>query len=67
MGEHNEIPLWHKWNLTVDEATKYFNIGEAKLRELIDDPRCEFVLFVGKKRLIKRVKFEKYLEEEYSI
>lgn len=53
--------------LTVDEAAAYFNIGTKKLRELIDNENCEFVLHVGNKRLIKRRLFEKFLEQAYSI
>lgn len=53
--------------LTVDEAAAYFNIGTKKLRELIDNENCEFVLHVGNKRLIKRRLFEKFLDQAYSI
>ena len=53
--------------LTVDEAAAYFNIGTKKLRELIDNENCEFVLHVGTKRLIKRRLFEKFLDQAYSI
>ncbi len=67
MKEVNEIPVWHKWNLTIQEASKYFNIGGSKLREITDNPDCDFVLFIGTKKLIKRIKFEEYLESEYSL
>ena len=63
----NEVPIWHKSNLTIDEAAAYFNIGEKKLRELTEDVNCPFVLYVGIKRLIKRTKLEQYLENKYSI
>lgn len=62
-----QVPLWQKSNLTVEEAAAYFGIGTKKIRELTDDPRCDLVLFVGSKRLIKRAKFEKYLNNLYSI
>ncbi|MCD7895029.1 MAG: hypothetical protein LUG60_15240 [Erysipelotrichaceae bacterium] len=62
-----EIPIWHKWNLTIQEASKYFNIGGNKLREITEDPDCDFVLHIGTKKLIKRIKFEEYLEHEYSL
>ena len=48
--------------LTIDEAAQYFNIGKNKLRELTKDPGCTFVIYVGKKCLIKRIGFEKYLD-----
>lgn len=62
-----EVPFWEKSNLTIDEAASYFSIGMNKLRELSDDEDCDFVLWCGSKRLIKRVKLEKYLDKQYSI
>ncbi|MGM1092347.1 excisionase [Streptococcus dysgalactiae] len=62
-----EIPFWEKSNLTIDEAASYFSIGMNKLRELSDYEDCDFVLWCGSKRLIKRVKLEKYLDKQYSI
>lgn len=38
-----------------------------KLREISDDENCKFVLWNGKKRLIKRKKLEEYLDNCYSI
>ncbi len=56
-------PLWEKLNLTIKEAAEYSNIGENRLRELLEDPRCTFALSVGnKKKLVKRKLFEKYIE-----
>ena len=62
-----EIPIYEKSNLTLEEAASYFNIGINKLRELSDDEKCTFVLWVGNKRLIKRKQFEDYLSKIYSI
>lgn len=62
-----EIPIWVKSNLTLEEASAYFHIGINKLRELTEDSNCKFVLWVGSKRLIKRKIFEEYLERTYSI
>ena len=62
-----EVPIWEKANLTIEEAAAYFGIGMNKLRELTEDEQCKFVLFVGTKRLIKRRLFEQYLEQAYSI
>lgn len=58
-----EVPIWEKANLTIDEAAAYFGIGTNKLREITSNPDCEFVIRVGAKRLIKRKKFERYLED----
>lgn len=63
-----EIPIWHKSNLTLEEAASYFNIGINKLRQMTDSKACEkYVLWVGNRRLIKRIPFESYLQSEYSI
>ena len=56
-----EIPISQKYNLTIEEASSYFNIGQCKLREMIKENGCNFVLFVGKKALIKKEKLEMYL------
>lgn len=61
------VPLWEKANLTVYEAAAYSGIGADKLRELSDREDCEFVLWNGTKRLIKRKKLDEFLERAYSI
>ncbi len=63
----NQIPIWEKSNLTLEEAAEYFNIGVGRLRNLTDMDNCPFVLWCGKKRLIKRIQLEKYLEKAYSV
>ena len=60
--EKQAVPIWEKANSTIDEAAAYFGIGTNKLREITSSPDCDFVIWVGTKRLIKRKKFEKYLE-----
>lgn len=62
-----EIPIWEKANLTLEEASAYSGIGINKLREISDDKSCNFVLWVGSKRLIKRKLLDSYLEKTYSI
>ena len=61
--EKQEVPIWEKANLSMEEAAAYFGIGTNKLREITSNPDCEFVIRVGAKRLIKRKKFERYLED----
>ena len=56
------VPIWEKANLTIEEAAEYSNIGICKLNELAKNPRCPFVLYVGRKKLIKRKEFEKFLD-----
>ena len=62
-----EIPVWEKATLTVKEAAEYSGIGQAKLRQLTDDDDCEFVLWNGNKRLIKRKRLDEYLDRAYSL
>ena len=63
-----EIPIWQKSNLSLEEAAAYYNIGINKLRQITDAKECEkYVLWVGNRRLIKRVAFEAYLQDKYSI
>ena len=62
-----EVPIWEKVNLTLDEASALFGIGINKLRVLSDSKKADFVLWNGAKRLIKRKKFEEFLDKSYSI
>ncbi len=64
---NSNLPLWEKLYLTVDETAKLFGIGKNKIREISDTEDCKFVLWVGSKRLIKRKKLEKYINETYSL
>lgn len=62
-----EVPIWQKSNLTLEEAAAYSGIGINKLRKMSDDEQCEFVLWIGSKRLIKRKKLDEYTERMYSV
>ena len=62
-----EVPVQEKSNLTLEEAAAYSGIGIHKLRELSDKEDCEFVLWIGTKRLLKRRKLDEYIERAYSI
>ena len=62
-----EVPIWEKSNLTLEEAAAYSGIGINKLRQMTDDENCEFVLWIGNKRLIKRRKLDEYIEKMYSV
>lgn len=65
--KNNEIPIWLKANLTLKEASLYSGIGINKLREISDHEDCQFVLWVGSKRMIKREVLDEYLLDQYSI
>ena len=61
------IPIWEKSNLTLEEAAAYSGVGINKLRALSDGEQCQFVLWVGSKRLIKCRRLDEYLDKAYSI
>ena len=63
-----EIPIWEKLNLTMREASLLSNIGEDTLREVITrNPELDFLSYVGRKVLLYRKGFEKWLQEQYII
>lgn len=62
-----DVPLWEVENLTLEQASVLYNIGINRIRELSNKPDCNFVLWVGNKRLIKRRQFSDYLTRMYSI
>lgn len=63
----SKVPIWQKSNLTIEEAAEYSGIGRNKLRQLSDNEKCPFVLWVGNKRLIKRRELDEYTGRMYSI
>lgn len=67
MGKEYSVPIWEKSNLTLEEASAYSGIGVNKLRSITNDRNCDFVLWVGAKRLIKRKLLDRYTEKEFSI
>lgn len=55
-------------NMTIKEAAFYSGLGEKRLYDMTNQPGCPFVIFVGhNKRLIKRKKFDQYMEKEAFI
>lgn len=65
--DNYEVRLSEKLLLTINEANVLSGIGQNKLRQLTIDPRCPFVFYVGKRRLIKRKAFEAFLDEEIEV
>lgn len=61
------IPVSEKIALSIKEASEYSNIGINKIEDLLKDPRCKFVLYVGKKKLVKRKEFEQFISESVEI
>ena len=63
----SEVPIWEKSLLTLREAAAYSGIGINKIRELSSAKNCNFVCFIGAKRMIKRKKFDEFIDSLYSI
>ena len=58
-----EIPIWEKYTLTIEEASKYFHIGEKKLRKLAEEnPDANWLIMNGNRLQIKRRQFEKVID-----
>ena len=66
-AEVQTVPIQCKVALTIKEAAEYSNIGINKLESLLRLPRCPFVLYVGKKKLVKRKEFEKFISDNIEI
>ena len=65
---YSDIPVWRRYTLTIEEAARYYHIGEGKLRTLIDThPNEDFCVMNGNRALIKREKFERYLDQATAV
>lgn len=59
-----DVPIWEKYTLTIEEASKYFRIGENKLRRLAEENQnADWLLMNGNRIQIKRKKFEKLIDK----
>ena len=62
------VPVWKKYALTICEASRFFGIGEKKLRQLVKrNPRAGFIIWNGNRALIKRMLFEEFLNDSSSL
>lgn len=60
---NTDVPIWEKYSLTLEEASKYFRIGEKKLRRLVDEnPNADWYVLNGNRIQIKRKPFEKFFD-----
>ena len=58
-----DVPVWEKYTLTIEEASKYFRIGENKLRKLAEENlNSGWVIMNGNRIQIKRKQFEKVID-----
>ena len=61
------LPIDRKMLLSIREAAEYSNIGINKIDEMLKQPNCPFVLYVGTMKLVKRKAFEEFIEERVAI
>lgn len=61
------LPIDRKILLSIRETAEYSNIGINKIDEILKQPNCPFVLFVGSKKLVKRKAFEAYIHGKVAI
>ncbi len=60
---NTDVPIWEKYTLTIEEASKYFRVGENKLRRLAEEnPTAGWVIMNGNRIQIKRKQFEKIID-----
>jgi len=60
---NTDVPIWEKYTMTIEEASKYFRIGEKKLRKLADENLdSSWVIMNGNRIQIKRKQFEKIVD-----
>lgn len=67
ISRSSEVPLWHRQNLSMQEAAAYTGIGRDTICRLIKHDDCNFIFKIGSRTMIKRKRFEEYLEKLYSI
>lgn len=64
MTNNTDVPIWEKYTLTIEEASKYFRIGENKLRRLAEENiGSNWVIMNGNRMQIKRKQLEKILDK----
>lgn len=61
MTKQSSVPLWNRMCLTISEASELSGIGEKNLRKLVKEHGNDFVIQVGRKTMVKRSAFEKWL------
>lgn len=61
--KQTDIPIWDRYTLTIEEASKYFRIGENKLRRLAEENKnANWLIMNGNRIQIKRKQFEKIID-----
>lgn len=66
--KQTQVEIKDKYCLTIEEASAYFNIGEKKLRRIVAEHLDTGIIIQnGVKCLIKRNRFEEFLEDLTAI
>lgn len=61
--KQTDIPIWERYTLTIEEASKYFRIGENELRRLAEENKnANWLIMNGNRIQIKRKQFEKIID-----
>ena len=61
--KQTDIPIWERYTLTIEEASKYYRIGENKLRRLAEENKnANWLIMNGIRIQIKRKQFEKIID-----
>lgn len=61
--KQTDIPIWERYTLTIEEASKYFRIGENKLRRLAEENKnANWLIMNGNRIQIKRKQFEEIID-----
>ncbi len=53
--------------MQINFRLNYSSIGINKINDLLRNQRCDFVLYVGNRKLVKRKEFEEYLSKHTEI
>lgn len=63
-----KIDFWYQHNLTIEQASAYFCIGENKMRAIVEkNLKAPFILRNGTRVLIKKELFGQFLDKQSTI
>ena len=65
--KENDVPIWEKKCLTLEEAAAYSGIGRNKLRELSQQKNCPFAIWLGGKLYIIREQLDDFTDKQFKI
>ena len=50
---NTDVPIWERYTLTIEEASKYFRIGEKKLRRIAEENKGANWVIMNGNRIIR--------------